>query len=403
MSNLISYIYNSAAATDFSQDDLLELLEWSRNSNAARDITGILLFVDQCFFQVLEGPLEAVEALADNIRSDNRHTNMTTIIREPVARRSFSAWTMGFAHISAEELGDIDGLNDFFTGQQVLTDVDEGRARKLLEAFSKGRWRVKLSKPANKLVPLKTAEGGLPVKTLRPDFSFAFQPVIDARQRTVAGYEAQLRGKDGEPAEQVVQQLALNDISEFDAEARRMAIGQAHRLGLSSQLFLTMVTQPGGEASNNLSSTIDTARHCGYEPNRLVVMVKHEMALSDPQATAQWLLDFRRMGLRICIWDFGSGHAGLALLEHYQPEMISLGSWLIRNIEENGARQAIIRGLLQTCGDLGIEVLARGVETVEEFSWLSEEGIELYQGDLFAKPGFESLPRPLLPLNEPAV
>ena len=180
-----------------------------------------------------------------------------------------------------------------------------------------------------------------------------------------------------------------------------MAIGKAHQLGLTSDLFLTMVTQSGGEATNNLTSTIETARHSGFELNRLVMLLKHEMALTDPQALAQWLQDFRRMGLRICIWDFGSGHAGLALLEHYQPEMISLGSWLIRDIEENGARQAIIRGLMQTCGDLGIEVLARGVKTIEEFSWLSDEGIELYQGDLFAKTGFESLPRPLLPLCEP--
>ncbi|MEM7258346.1 MAG: diguanylate phosphodiesterase, partial [Pseudomonadota bacterium] len=227
MSNLISYIYNSAASTEFSQEDLLELLERSRNFNGSTGVTGILLLVDQCFFQVLEGPLEEVEALVEKIRSDKRHTNMTTIIREPIAQRSFSAWTMGFASISSRELGDIEGLNDFFTGQNVLTDIDEGRARKLLQAFSKGRWRVKLSAPKKKMVSLTTADNSTVSRTSRPDFSFAFQPVIDARNRSVAGYEARLRGKEGEPAEQVVQQLALNDICEFDAEARRLAIGQS--------------------------------------------------------------------------------------------------------------------------------------------------------------------------------
>lgn len=77
--------------------------------------------------------------------------------------------------------------------------------------------------------------------------------------------------------------------------------------------------------------------------------------------------------------------------------MISLGGWLIHGIEENSARQAILRGVLQSWGDLGVEVLARCVRTVEEFAWLSDEGVELNQGDLFAKTGFESLPEPSYP------
>ncbi len=95
--------------------------------------------------------------------------------------------------------------------------------------------------------------------------------------------------------------------------------------------------------------------------------------------------------------DFGSGHAGLALLDHYQPEMISLSMWLVRGIESHGARQAILRGLVQTCSDLGIDIIAKGVETHEEYGWLRDEGIDLFQGYLFAKPGFEQLPRPMLP------
>jgi len=56
-----------------------------------------------------------------------------------------------------------------------------------------------------------------------------------------------------------------------------------------------------------------------------------------------------------------------------------------------------LRGLVQTCSDLGIDIIAKGVETFDEYSWLREEGIDLFQGYLFAKPGFEQLPRPMLP------
>ena len=104
-------------------------------------------------------------------------------------------------------------------------------------------------------------------------------------------------------------------------------------------------------------------------------------------------------GLRFGIDDFGSGHAGLALLDHYQPDLISLSMWLVRGIDHHGARQAILGGLVQTCGDLGIDIIAKGVETMEEYSWLRGAGIELFQGYLFARPGFEQLTRPMLPVD----
>jgi EAL domain-containing protein (putative c-di-GMP-specific phosphodiesterase class I) len=65
---------------------------------------------------------------------------------------------------------------------------------------------------------------------------------------------------------------------------------------------------------------------------------------------------------------------------------------LIRGIERHGPRQAIVRAINQICFELGIDVIAEGVETEMEYAWLASQGIHLYQGYLFAKPGFESLP-----------
>ena len=65
---------------------------------------------------------------------------------------------------------------------------------------------------------------------------------------------------------------------------------------------------------------------------------------------------------------------------------------LVRDVHSKGPRQAITRGVLRTCEDLGIDVIAEGVETIDEYHWLFDEGIHLFQGYLFAKPGFERLP-----------
>lgn len=145
MNDLIQLIYNSAATSPFTDDELEDLLLKARIKNASLDITGILLHVEGSLFQVLEGPRDKVDALAETIRQDPRHIRMTTIIREPIAKRSFREWTMGFTQMSLGDAADLDGLNDFFSTGKTLTDIDTGRAKKILTAFAQGRWRVKLT------------------------------------------------------------------------------------------------------------------------------------------------------------------------------------------------------------------------------------------------------------------
>lgn len=403
MSQLIQYIYNSAATKHFSDEELLELLEAARNNNAARNVGGMLLYVDECFFQVLEGEQEQVSEIVEAIRADTRHDKITEIINEPIAKRSFQEWTMGFAQVSHEDLSEIVGLNDFFNNQSILSDLDSGRAKKLLHAFSSGRWRVRLANRAPKKIAIEEVAEASNNPQVRIPYSFAFQPIVDTELRQVIGYEALIRGTDGSPAEQVLQQLPLNEIGEFDVETRRKAIGLANRLGIASKLFLSLAPQADNDTVRKINSTIDTALRCDIDPSRVVLQLWHEAAISDPQGMASLLQDFRRQGMQICISHFGSAHAGLALLNHYKPDMISLASWLLNGIESNGQLQAIFRGLLQTCNDLGVEVIARDVNSNELYNWLDDEGVHLYQGSLFSEPAFESLPRPTLPLSEGSV
>lgn len=388
-------IYNSAATAPMDEQALVDLLEKSRNNNAAVGITGMLLYNDGSFFQVLEGPTEEVQRLAARIENDPRHDRMTVIIKEPIARRSFGAWTMGFAHVATSELREIEGMNDFFEGQRVLTEIDAGRARKLLSAFGQGRWRVRVANHRPAFAPI-AAVGELPQ---RPPFTIAFQPILDTSNRSIFAYDCQVRGPEGESTPEVLQRVAIDEIDDFDADARRSAIGLASRLGCNSSLYLPFVPRSIGSATSSLASTLSTAEKCEVDPSRLVIEIKHEVSMIDPRTVAAALHDFRMLGVRISIGDFGSGHAGLALLEYYQPDAISLNMWLVRGIEENGPRQAIVRGLAQTCEDLGIDIIATGVSTIDEYSWLREEGLYLFHGSLFSTPGLEELPVPSLPLQ----
>jgi EAL domain-containing protein (putative c-di-GMP-specific phosphodiesterase class I) len=96
--------------------------------------------------------------------------------------------------------------------------------------------------------------------------------------------------------------------------------------------------------------------------------------------------------VKVAIDDFGAGYSGLNLLSNFQPDQIKLDRCLIFGIESHCPRQSIVRAIVQVCRDLEIEVVAEGVETVGEYAWLMNAGVKLFQGYLFAKPAFESLP-----------
>ena len=89
MPKLVHVIYNSGATVEFTDSDLTHLLTTSRNKNAAADITGMLLFVNGTFFQVLEGPEDVIDDLMRVIQADSRHHRVVIIIREPIAKRAF--------------------------------------------------------------------------------------------------------------------------------------------------------------------------------------------------------------------------------------------------------------------------------------------------------------------------
>ena len=145
MESLIHSIYASAATHPFSTDELEKLLEKARANNGRLGVTGMLVYVDGSFFQVLEGDGETVDALLEKIRGDKTHGTFTLIMREPIAKRAFGEWTMGFSRMTREDIENIDGLNDFFGEGSCLEQIDSGRAMKLLRVFAQGRWRSRLS------------------------------------------------------------------------------------------------------------------------------------------------------------------------------------------------------------------------------------------------------------------
>ena len=93
---MFALVYVSKATIRWSDTDLDQLLEQSRRDNFNADITGLLLFKDGNFMQILEGPKDAVLALLAKIKSDTRHERLMIIFEEERQHREFKDWSMGF-------------------------------------------------------------------------------------------------------------------------------------------------------------------------------------------------------------------------------------------------------------------------------------------------------------------
>lgn len=105
-------IYLSTANTDLNKDEINNLLNKSNQYNVKHKITGILLYIDFDFIQVLEGSKEDVHFLFEKIKRDYRHRGIICVIDKSIKKRQFSAWSMGFYSDSYQNLKDLKGFEN---------------------------------------------------------------------------------------------------------------------------------------------------------------------------------------------------------------------------------------------------------------------------------------------------
>ncbi|MBF0430356.1 MAG: EAL domain-containing protein [Fibrobacteria bacterium] len=398
MARLIQLVYASVATGDFSPEKVHELLNIARRRNARRDVTGMLLYAKGSFFQVLEGKPEAVERVMDIIQRDTRHNNITVITREPIAERCFGDWTMGHADLSENEIKEIVGASDFFNRDESSLTFGEERVKKLLKAFRSGSWRTKIKGNTPTTIGFCTYrnndffEKAIADKSVTiPDFSYAFQPIVSINDQSIYSYEALLRTTENGIAHEVLDRLLPSQLQSFYEQSHLFAMYLAASNGLCCHLNINIMPTVFSSSPEAIEKILHYAQELNINPRQIILEILESELIESLDTFSGILREYRSSGLRFAIDDFGSGYAGMNLLAEFQPELLKLDLQLIRDVDKKGPRQAIIRGIIRTCADLGIDIIAEGVETEAEYRWLRDEGIELFQGYLFARPSFEKL------------
>ena len=233
-------------------------------------------------------------------------------------------------------------------------------------------------------------------------FSMAFQPIVDVETGRPFAFEALVRGTANEGAGEILGRVTEHNLYAFDQACRVKAIEVAARAGLletPARLSINFLPNAVYSPKACIQLTLKTAAATGMPLDRLIFEFTENEQMAEPAHVANIVNTYQAMGFGTALDDFGAGHAGLNLLARFQPDIVKLDMELVRGIESSLSRRVIVDGVARMCRELGISVIAEGIETEAEFAALRAIGIRYVQGYLFARPMVESLPVATLPIS----
>ncbi|MEW6046250.1 MAG: EAL domain-containing protein [Bacillota bacterium] len=230
-----------------------------------------------------------------------------------------------------------------------------------------------------------------------------FQPLVSLRQRRIVGYEALARGPQGtvweSPAALFAEAEAQGLLSLLECRIWEAAfqVWEARFPGL----MLCINAHPGSWRQFRLPEhpvcPLPRLLVNGQlrQGGRLVVEVPERLTLSQSAEARRQADQLRAAGIQLWLDDLGSGVAGLQFLPLLRPDGIKLDRLLVGGVDADPYRRAVVRALVGAARELGLTLVAEGVETEAELGCLAALGVDLAQGFLLGRPAPE--PRPLAP------
>ena len=218
----------------------------------------------------------------------------------------------------------------------------------------------------------------------------AFQPIVDLEGKRVFGYEALLRSEEPSlphPGAILGAAERLGRVAELGGHIRSLAATAFERAG-EGLLFVNLHARDLLDASL-YSPDAPLTRIAG----RVVLEITERAAIDDVSDVRNSVASLRSLGYRIAIDDLGAGYAGLSSFAALEPDIVKLDMSLVRDVHHSAIRQRVVSSMTSLCKDMGMKVVAEGIEVVEEKDTIFAFGCNLLQGYYFARPG-PPFPRP---------
>ncbi|MBL8508928.1 MAG: EAL domain-containing protein, partial [Chitinimonas sp.] len=127
-------------------------------------------------------------------------------------------------------------------------------------------------------------------------------------------------------------------------------------------------------------------RETGLDARWLALEVTESVIVQDVESTIATLAALKAMGLKLAIDDFGTGYSSLSYLKRFKVDKLKVDRSFVMDIPGDADDSAITRAVVNLARNLGLQVIAEGVETPEQWSFLKQEGCDEVQGYLVSPP-----------------
>jgi EAL domain-containing protein (putative c-di-GMP-specific phosphodiesterase class I) len=217
-----------------------------------------------------------------------------------------------------------------------------------------------------------------------------YEPIVEVAKCTVFGYEALARGPEGTElysAAALFKTATEEDLLfQLDCLCRKSGLAGARDLPGDSKLFLnvrpTTIHDPNfrGEALRG------TLERCGLRPSDVVFEISEQESIGNFAIFREVRDYYRKLGFQIALDDTGVGYSSLEAVMELSPDFIKVDRAFVKGIDEDPARQELVRALQGVADRIHARIIAEGLDTLEELETLNKLGIPYGQGWLFGKP-----------------
>lgn len=231
-------------------------------------------------------------------------------------------------------------------------------------------------------------EGALRDAIKNKGFELHYQPIVDLETQQITGAEALIRFKSrreisSTPDEFIPVAEATGQINEIgrwvlrEAAQKSISLNRAgHRICLSANLSAQQFSDP-----QLLSCLNEICQQPDFEPANFKLEITESILVSNNDALKDTMDEITEMGIAFAIDDFGTAFSNLAAFQRYPIACIKID----RTLTQSDNFQSLVRGVIAIGSELKLNIVAEGVETLEQRNWLQASGCHHYQGFLFSK------------------
>jgi diguanylate cyclase (GGDEF)-like protein/PAS domain S-box-containing protein len=228
----------------------------------------------------------------------------------------------------------------------------------------------------------------------REELELEYQPVYDRARRRIVSLEALLRWRDpsrglvqpGEFIELAEETGMIIPIGEWALRTACRQLRQWHDQGVPTLRVAVNISAVQLQQRGLLEAVRAALDETGIPPALLQLEITESAAMQSFEQTMKILRELREMGVGIAIDDFGTGQSSLTYLKHFPIDTVKIDKEFMRDVTTDDTAAAIVSYVINLAHTLQLQVVAEGVETEEQYTFLRHYACDLMQGFLFSRP-----------------